>query len=78
MLGYRKGNYMQSQCELARINGLGNIARFPCGRVTITVPGISLHLTEDAFVLFSSMVAQAKSCYMDKGLREMAKDRELE
>jgi hypothetical protein len=70
------GKLMESQCELSRIDGLGSVVRFPCGRVTVTVPGISLHLTEDAFVLFASMVAKAKLCYMDKSLREMAKDQE--
>lgn len=69
---------MNTQYELARIDGLGNIARFPCGRVTITVPGISLHLSEEGFVAFASMVAIAKSCYMDNALKEIAKDREEE
>lgn len=65
---------MSSQLELSRMEGLGNIVRFSCGRVSVTVPGLSLHLTEDAFVLFASMVAQAKTAYMDVRLRDMVKE----
>ena len=65
---------MKSSCELSRVDEFGNVMRFPCGRIMVTVPGVSLHLTEEAFVLFASMISRAKSCYMDNSLREMVKD----
>lgn len=65
---------MLSPVELSRMDGLGNVVRFSCGRVSVTVPGVSLHLNEDAFVLFAAMVAQAKAAYMDARLRDMVRE----
>ncbi len=69
---------MISPSELSCMDGLGNITRFPCGRVTITIPGVSVHLTSEGFMMFASMVAQAKTSYMDNALKEMVREREGE
>lgn len=67
---------MNNGFVLARADQFGNIYRTPCGIVSVNVRGVTLHLTEDAFGIFSSMVGEAKTALLDRSLREMMKENE--
>ncbi|MFA6358025.1 MAG: hypothetical protein WCY09_05100 [Candidatus Omnitrophota bacterium] len=57
--------------ELAKVEQMGNIYRLPCGIININIQGITLHLTQEAFMRFSLMVGNANSALMDNGLKEL-------
>lgn len=65
---------MNSKFELARIENFGNVFRTPCGIVNINVRGVTLHLTEDAFMDFSSMIDKACSKYMNQKLADLIQE----
>lgn len=67
---------MNHGVELARIDRFGNIYKTPCGIVSINISGVTLHLTEDAFLFFSSMVGKASSLLIDRGLADLTKETE--
>jgi len=61
---------------LAQADQFGKIYRTPCGIVSVNIKGITLHLTEDAFGVFSSMVSEAKTVLFDQGLKEIIEENE--
>jgi hypothetical protein len=42
----------------------------------VNVKGVTLHLKEDAFGIFSSMVGEAKTALLDRSLREIMRESE--
>ena len=67
---------MNNSLVLAQADQFGNIYRAPCGIVSVNVKGVTLHLTEDAFGIFSSMVGEAKTALLDRSLKEIMKESE--
>jgi hypothetical protein len=61
---------------LAKNKSIGNVFRCPHGVITVNIHGVSLHLTEEAFLMFSQMIQEAHSRLMDESLKILTKDTE--
>ncbi|GEM_PF-1464359 len=62
---------MNGGFELAKAGELANIYRLPCGIVNVNIQGVTLHFSQEAFLLFSAMVRSANSSLMDIELKEL-------
>lgn len=67
---------MKSNLILAKSNVAGNVHRCPHGVVHIHIHGVSLHLTEEVFLSFASMVKDASSRLINEHLSDLIKDSE--
>jgi len=67
---------MNNGLVLAQSGQFGSIYRTPCGIVSVNIKGVTLHLTEDAFSVFSSMVSEARAALLDRSLKEILRESE--
>ncbi len=65
---------MKKCSELSKVNGFGNVYRTPCGIVSINVKGVTLHLSEEAFFDFYSMIEKAASVLINKKIGEIMRE----
>ena len=56
---------------LANEDKIGSVTKCVHGVVHIHCKGISLHLTEEAFLKFASLIKKAESVLMDEGLSDL-------
>ncbi|MCK4519167.1 MAG: hypothetical protein KAU12_03500 [Candidatus Omnitrophica bacterium] len=71
---------MKRNFMLVQKGEIGNIQRCACGAVHMRIlsNSVSLHFTEDVFLIFASMVKRASFRLMDEHLADLVRDRDVE
>jgi len=64
------GNHM----ELARTERIGTVERCPMGIVNVHTRGVTLHLSDEAFLGFASMIRKAQSVLIDMGMTSLTQE----
>ena len=60
--------------HLLATSSAGVVARCPGGRVHVSIPGVSLHMTELDFLAVSRLMQEASTCLMDDSLKTLLDD----